>query len=162
MKPSTLLSIALMLISPLLLAKQPPVIDVSFGKPTFEQRLLYKKMYDKKPFPDATIYYYDNGVYKIISPGEEHYGVYVVEGSMTEPRFSVHYISLPSSDWGGTTAHHYLAFDREAGTFTQQATWAGDKNIPPQYGRFAQEKNTEADPLRIKWATHARPLPASP
>ncbi len=60
---------------------QAPSVEVRFGKPTFMQKLFYEKMYEKKPFEDATLYYYDNGVYKIISPGEEHYGVYVCAAS---------------------------------------------------------------------------------
>ncbi len=48
-----------------------------------------KKCTKKKPFPDATLYYYDNGVYKIISPGEEHYGVYVVRGHLTDDEYAV-------------------------------------------------------------------------
>ncbi|SUE06202.1 Uncharacterised protein [Pantoea agglomerans] len=46
-------------------------LAVSFGQPTIKQVLHYRKMYDKKPFPDAEIYYYDNGTYKIISQGEK-------------------------------------------------------------------------------------------
>lgn len=114
-------------------------------------------MYEKKPFPDATLYYYDNGVYKIISPGEEHYGVYVVRGHLTDDEYAVQYISLPSADWGGKTAHHYLKFNRKTGTFTQQATWEDDPNIAPQHGRFSQGSNTIADPRSITWKTHADP-----
>jgi hypothetical protein len=132
-----------------------PAVRVQFGKPTFEQTLYYEKLYEEKPFPDATLYYYDNGVYKIISPGEEHYGVYVVQGRLSDDAFAVHYISLPSSDWGGKTAHHYLRFDRRAGGFTQQATWEDDGSIPPQHGRFSQGPNVIADPRSIKWETHA-------
>ena len=36
----------------------------------------------KKPYPDAMIYYYSNGLYKILSQGEEHYGVYVLRGGL--------------------------------------------------------------------------------
>ncbi|KVT51490.1 hypothetical protein [Burkholderia ubonensis] len=156
-----LFSIPLLAILPACAAEnstaRPPSIEIQFGKPTVEQRLFYKKMYERKPFPDATLYYYDNGVYKIISPGEEHYGVYVVRGHLTDEEYAVHYISLPSSDWGGKTAHHFLKFNRKAGTFTQQATWEDDPNIPPQDGLFSQEKNTIADPRSITWATHADP-----
>lgn len=42
-------------------------LTVSFGQPTIKQVLHYRKMYDKKPFPDAEIYYYDKGTYEIIS-----------------------------------------------------------------------------------------------
>lgn len=136
-------------------ASNRPSIDVQFGKPTVQQKLFYRKMYEKKPFPDATLYYYDNGLYKIISQGEEHYGVYVVRGHLTDEQYSVHYISLPSADWGGKTAHHYLKFNRKAGTFTQQASWEDDPDIPPQHGDFSQEENTIADPRSITWKTHA-------
>ena len=40
-------------------------LAVNFGEPTVKQVLHYRKMYDKKPFPDAEIYYYSNGLYKI-------------------------------------------------------------------------------------------------
>jgi hypothetical protein len=135
-------------------AAQTPSVDVPFGRPTFKQKLFYEKMYDKKPFPDATLYYYGNGVYKIVSPGEEHYGVYVVHGHLTDDEYAVDYISLPSTDWGGKTAHHILAFKRKSGTFTQQATWEDDPSIPHQYGRFTQDTNIIDDPRAIHWATH--------
>ncbi|XRD90725.1 hypothetical protein ISN72_00135 [Dyella nitratireducens] len=132
-------------------------ISVQLGKPTIQQKLFYRKMYEKKPFPDATLFYYDNGMYKIISQGEEHYGVYVVRGHVNDEEYSVHYISLPSSDWGGKTAHHYLKFNRKTGKFTQQASWEDDPDIAPQYGDFSQEKNTVADPRPITWKTHSTP-----
>jgi hypothetical protein len=138
----------------LAVASRQPSIDVPFGRPTFKQKLYYEKMYEKKPFPDATLYYYDNGVYKIVSPGEEHYGVYVVHGHLSDDEYAVDYISLPSPDWGGKTAHHALKFDRKRGTFTQQATWENDPTIPPQYGRFTQDTNTVGNPHDIHWATH--------
>ncbi len=47
---------------------EPPSVKVTFGQPTIRQKLFYEKLYEKKPYPDATLYYYDNGVYKIISP----------------------------------------------------------------------------------------------
>ncbi|WP_192888474.1 hypothetical protein [Paracidovorax avenae] len=133
---------------------QAPSVAVNFGKPTFTQKLFYEKLYEKKPFEDATLYYYDNGVYKIISPGEEHYGVYVVHGKMTDDEYAVNFISLPSTDWGGKTAMHALKFNRKTGKFTQQATWEDDPNIAPQYGRFSQEANTIADPRPVNWDNH--------
>ncbi|MBB2896504.1 hypothetical protein [Pseudomonas sp. AS2.8] len=134
---------------------EPPSVKVTFGQPTIRQKLFYEKLYEKKPYPDATLYYYSNGVYKIISPGEEHYGVYVVHGKLTDDQYQVDFISLPSADWGGKTARHFLKFDRKAGTFTQQATWEEDPNIAPQYGRFSQDANDITDPRPIKWETHA-------
>lgn len=159
MMKKSFLTILAFLATPLIAAEgsgtQPPSVEVKFGKPTVKQKLFYEKMYEKKPFPDATLYYYDNGVYKIISPGEEHYGVYVVQGHLTDDEYAVHYISLPSSDWGGKTAHHFLKFNRKTGVFTQQATWEDDPNIAPQHGRFTQDENTIHDPRPIKWDTHS-------
>ncbi len=71
-------------------------LAVNFGEPTVKQVLHYRKMYDKKPFPDAEIYYYSNGLYKIISQGENHYGVYVLQGQHTDETYTVKFISLPS------------------------------------------------------------------
>jgi hypothetical protein len=139
------------------IAADRPSISVQFGRPTIRQKLFYRKMYEKKPFPDATLFYYDNGTYKIISQGEEHYGVYVARGHLTDDEYSVHYISLPSSDWGGKTAHHYLTFNRKTGRFTQQASWEDDPDIAPQYGDFSQDENTIADPRSITWKSHASP-----
>ncbi len=155
----TLLSILTLAVMPAVAMEgngaRPPSVEVQFGNPTVKQKLFYEKMYEKKPFPDATLYYYSNGVYKIISPGEEHYGVYVVRGHLSDDEYAVHYISLPSSDWGGKTAHHYLTFNQKTGTFTQQATWEDDPNIAPQHGRFTQDENVIGDPRPVRWETHS-------
>src|SRR5437016_8036600 len=92
---------------------------VQFGKPTYVQRLYYRKMYDKKPFRDATLFYYDNGLFKIITPGANHYGTYVVEGRFEDMKYTIHHISLPSVDWGNTNAYHVLEFDRSTRRFKQ-------------------------------------------
>lgn len=131
-------------------------IVVSLGRPTIVHQLFYEKMYDPKPFEDAALYYYDNGIYKIISPGEEHYGLYVVNGRIEGDVFEIDYIAFPSKDWGGKTALHHLRFDRKAATFKQQATWEGDLNMPAQLGRFAERRNDHADSESIRWATHGR------
>lgn len=128
-----------------------PSINVSFGNPTHVHRLTYKKLYAAKPFAEATLHYYDNGLYKIVSPGEEHYGVYVVKGDFTAPRYSISYISLPSSDWYGNVALHDLDFDAENGVFGQQAHLPSDQNVAPQDGTFVLEKNEVRDPRPIQW-----------
>src|SRR5262245_60791070 len=48
-------------------------VTVQFGMPTKLQRLEYTDLYEKKPFPDAVLLYYDNGMYAILSEGENHY-----------------------------------------------------------------------------------------
>ena len=134
----------------------PPLINVEVGQPTFIHRLHYKKMYSEKPFEEAVLYYYDNGLYKIISPGENHYGVYVVEGAFTDDQYRISYISLPSPDWGGNVARHDLVFNKSSLTFEQKALAKVDQNIGLQDGRFVQDTNLVQDPQPITWETHAQ------
>lgn len=126
-------------------------VDIPVGKPTMVHQLTYQVMYSEKPFDRATIYYFDNGIYKIVSPGEEHYGVYLVEGAVTDPVYRVSYLSLPSADWGDNVAKHDLTFDNERQVFQQQAVTHTDQAIPPQHGTFTQAPNTFADPVQITW-----------
>lgn len=128
-----------------------PALTVDFGKPTFIHRLTYQKMYSEKPFAEAVLYYYDNGLYKIISPGEEHYGVYVVEGDFGAPQYSISYISLPHPDWDGNVARHDLTFNQVTGAFEQQALTPADQAIPRQHGTFELVDNTVENPLNEKW-----------
>ncbi len=128
-------------------------LTVSFGQPTIKQVLHYRKMYDKKPFPDAEIYYYNNGTYKLISQGENHYGVYSIEGNVDEETFTVRFISLPSSDWGNKTAFHQLTFIRgdKQNIFIQNAIVDTGEALAQQNGTYTQEKNTVTDPVSTTW-----------
>ncbi|MCC2626288.1 MAG: hypothetical protein K0R14_2161 [Burkholderiales bacterium] len=128
-----------------------PILSINFGKPTYIQSMYYQKMYDKKPFREAVIFYYDNGVYKIISPGEEHYGVYVITGAFTDLRFTVRYISLPSADWGNKTAFHELNYNNKTHHFGQNALLQTQVKVPYEYGVFSLRTNNESNPLSIKW-----------
>jgi hypothetical protein len=127
------------------------MIVTPFGQPTYIHRLRYQKMYSEKPFEEAVLFYYDNGVYKIISPGEEHYGVYINEGEFTDDRYSISYMSLPSADWGGNVARHDLTFEHKSLTFKQKALAQVDKDIPLQHGTFVLELNRVERPLLEKW-----------
>ncbi|WP_184408764.1 MULTISPECIES: hypothetical protein [unclassified Xanthomonas] len=128
-------------------------LAVSFGEPTVKQVLHYRKMYEKKPFPDAEIYYYANGMYKIISQGENHYGVYVLQGSFDDETCTVKFISLPSPDWGNKTAFHQLTFIRgsKENVFIQNAVVETGEAIAQQNGTYTQEKNTLANPVPKQW-----------
>jgi len=137
-------------------APSSPFINVEVGQPTYIHRLHYKKMYSEKPFEEAVLYYYDNGLYKIISPGENHYGVYVVEGDFTDEQYRISYISLPSPDWGGNVARHDLVFNKSALTFEQKALAKVDQNIGLQDGRFVLDKNPVQDPQPITWENHTQ------
>ncbi|MBX9447154.1 hypothetical protein [Dickeya chrysanthemi] len=128
-------------------------LEVGFGKPTYRQTLHYRKLYEKKPFPDAEIFYYDNGIYKIISQGEEHYGVYVMQGNFQDQTYTIRYISLPSEDWGKKTAFHQLTFihgDKEK-YFIQNAIVETGEAIAQQNGTFSLEENKISNPITQKW-----------
>lgn len=137
-------------------------LNIAFGTPTRMQRLYYRKMYDKKPFADAVIFYYDNGLYKIISPGEEHYGSYVIDGDFDAPRYTVHYIALPSADWNNTSAYHVLEFDHSSGDghFLQRAIVPIDGKIPQQHGHYHMLANPVRDPVPVDWAKGDALMPA--
>jgi len=156
----SLMGILFSITSPALADTAPPPtqpsITVEFGKPTYIHRLHYKKMYSEKPFEEAILYYYDNGLYKIISPGENHYGAYVVEGGFTDEEYKISYISLPSVDWGGNVARHDLVFKKSGLTFEQKALAQVDQHIPLQHGLYRQEKNPEESPVAITWESHAQ------
>ncbi|MGD9427321.1 hypothetical protein ACLHDD_19965 [Pantoea sp. NSTU24] len=134
-------------------ARQDNTLTVRFGQPTIKQVLHYRKMYDKKPFPDAEIYYYDNGTYKIISQGEDHYGVYVMQGHADDQTFTVRFISLPSSDWGNKTAFHQLTFVKgdQQNVFIQNAIVDTGEAIAQQNGTYTQEINNVSHPVSARW-----------
>lgn len=131
--------------------------ETRFGNPTYKQVLHYRKMYEKKPFPDAEIYYYDNGVYKIISQGEDHYGLYVLQGGLQEQTYTIRFVSLPSADWGSKTAFHQLTFIKNDkgsdGVFIQNAIVDTGEAIAQQNGTFSLEENKEKDPTNKRWGS---------
>ncbi|WP_321995975.1 hypothetical protein [Xanthomonas citri] len=128
-------------------------LSVSFGAPTFKQVLHYRKLYDKKPFPDAEIYYFSNGMYKIISQGENHYGVDVLQGTFDDQSYTIRFISLPSEDWGNKTAFHQLTFVRgdKQNVFIQNAIVDTGEAIAQQNGTYTLEKNTVSNPVPTSW-----------
>ncbi|WP_206514440.1 hypothetical protein [Xanthomonas euvesicatoria] len=137
------------------LTKSPDgkTLSVSFGAPTFKQVLHYRKLYDKKPFPDAEIYYFSNGMYKIISQSENHYGVYVLQGTFDDQSYTIRFISLPSEDWGNKTAFHQLTFVRgdKQNVFIQNAIVDTGEAIKQQNGTYTLEKNTVSNPVPTSW-----------
>jgi hypothetical protein len=127
------------------------VVSVAFGKPTRMARMKYQVLYDSKPFPDAVLLYYANGVYAILSQGEHHYGAYVLKGDFDHPSYTAHFISLPSVDWNNKSVYHVLQFDNTSGTFTQQLTNPDDPDVPQQTGTFTANANPIIDPTRLTW-----------
>lgn len=90
------------------------------------QALSYVELFAEKPFREAVLLYFSNGAYKIVSPGEDHYGSYVAEGPLDGPTVRVHFISWPSTDWGENVVYHSLLFDRLSGAFSQHLIRPGD------------------------------------
>ena len=113
-------------------------LPVSLGNAIKTHRLFYKKLYIEKPYPDAEITYWDNGVYRIVSEGEDHFGVYVIDGNFDSQIYHIRYISLPSKDWSNKTAFHKITFINDAvePTFIQNAIIYSGEKIEGQYGSF--------------------------
>jgi hypothetical protein len=123
--------------------------------PPMSRRYIIERCIAKKPFPDAKIFYYDNGVYKLISEGENHYGVYVLQGAFQDQTYTIRYISLPSPEWGNKTAFHQLTFinmgKQDDGVFIQNAITETGEAIAQQNGIFTIQKNTVVNPVTEKW-----------
>ncbi|MFT2708623.1 cupin domain-containing protein [Clavibacter zhangzhiyongii] len=118
---------------------------VPLGAPVLVHALRYTAMYGEKPFDEALLVYLDNGAYKILSPGEEHYGSYVsAAGKGVAPRH-VAFLSWPSDDWHRDVASHTLTFSDDTGAFIQSLVLPGDAVPRAQHG-FAQ---VVADPERV-------------
>ncbi|PKH20584.1 hypothetical protein CIG19_17700 [Enterobacterales bacterium CwR94] len=129
-------------------------LEVQVGEPTYKHTLRYRKLYEEKPFPDAVIYYYQNGIYKIISQGEDHFGLYVLQGQFSDQTYTIRYISMPSRDWGEKTAYHQLTFvdGGDRSIFIQNAITDTGEQISQQNGIYQLEKNTETDAANPKWS----------
>ncbi|WP_235480496.1 cupin domain-containing protein [Agreia sp. Leaf210] len=103
-------------------------VAVPLGKPVFAQAFRYTAMYGPKPFPEALLIYLDNGAYKILSPGEEHYGSYVSATPLGDgmPPQHVSFLSWPSDDWDRNVASHTLTFNVDTGAYIQTLVLPGD------------------------------------
>lgn len=134
-------------------ANNSPVnLKVPVGKPSYTIELYYMKLYDKKPWHGANVYYYNNGVYKVVSPGESHYGVYTLEGGdFKQSQFDIYHISMPSQDWGNKTAYLKLSFDSKDHTFIQTTKLQTGDKVNFEFGTFKLKKNTYTDPYKIDW-----------
>ncbi len=113
-------------------------IAVGLGKIIQVQTSKYRKIYEEKPFPNAIITYFSNGLYKITSEGEDHYGVYVMQGGFQDETYTIRFISLPSRDWGQKTAFHQLTFinGTSENWFIQNAITDEGEAIAQQNGTF--------------------------
>jgi len=120
-------------------------LHVPLGTPVLVHALRYTAMFGEKPFDEALLVYLDNGSYKILSPGEEHYGSYVSAAETGVAPRHVAFLSWPSDDWHRNVASHTLTFSEDTGAFIQSLVLPGDAVPRAQHG-FAE---VVADPERV-------------
>lgn len=94
-------------------------VSVPLGATARVLELSYTTLNPDKPFVEATLTFHDNGSYRIVSAGEDHFGSWV---SLDERR--VVFLSWPSPDWDDDVAMHTLAFGDD-GRFTQELVRQG-------------------------------------
>jgi hypothetical protein len=139
--------------SPLASRAGAPSIAVPLGKAVFAQAFRYTAMYGPKPFPEALLIYLDNGSYKILSPGEEHYGSYVsaTELTATMPPRHVSFLSWPSDDWDRNVASHTLTFNTDTGAYIQTLVLPGDTVPHAQAGYALPIDAPQQIDMRASW-----------
>ncbi|KJC63711.1 hypothetical protein TZ00_13260 [Agreia bicolorata] len=126
---------------------------VPLGKPVFAQAFRYTAMYGPKPFPEALLIYLDNGSYKILSPGEEHYGSYVsaTELAADAPPRHVSFLSWPADDWDRNVASHTLTFNVDTGAYIQTLVLPGDPVPHAQAGYALPIDDPTHIDMRASW-----------
>ncbi|CAD5990335.1 cupin domain-containing protein [Agreia sp. COWG] len=128
-------------------------VAVPLGRPLFVHALRYTAMYGPKPFPEALLVYLDNGSYKILSPGEEHYGSYVSATALSaeaQPRH-VSFLSWPSEDWDRNVASHTLTFNVDTGAYIQTLVLPGDPVPHAQAGYALPIEHPEQIDMSADW-----------
>lgn len=109
-------------------------VTIPLADAIYAQALRYTRMFDGKPFAEAILIYLRNGAYRIVSPGEDHYGSYLAISDVASGPGSVTFISWPASDWDDNVAWHSLLFGRDDRRFTQELHLPGDPDRKHQEG----------------------------
>lgn len=123
-------------------------IPVPIGEPVQVLDLFYTRMNPDRPFPDAVLLLLDNGSYRIVSDGEDHWGSYLTD-RRSAPR-TVLFVSWPSKDWEGDVAQHVLDFAAD-GSFAQQLTLPGGRTSE-QAGTWSERPDPAAYATRTPWS----------
>ncbi|GAB3151213.1 hypothetical protein GCM10027058_16900 [Microbacterium neimengense] len=123
-------------------------ISVPIGDPVQVLDLFYTRMNPDKPFPDAVLMLLDNGSYRIVSDGEDHWGSYLTDRT-SAPR-TVLFVSWPSADWGGDVAQHVLDFAAD-GSFAQHLTRPGGRTSA-QAGAWSERSDPQAYGAHTPWS----------
>ncbi len=135
----------------ILVTTQQDAISIPLGRPVFVQALRYTALFDQKPFAEALLIYTDNGAYKIMSPGEDHYGSYVSYTDPAENPRHVIFLSWPSEDWGRNVASHTLTFNPDSAAFTQVLVLPGSPVPRSQYGYALPIAGPESVDMTASW-----------
>ncbi|PPF21805.1 hypothetical protein C5C31_08345 [Rathayibacter rathayi] len=128
-----------------------PQIAVPLGRPVAVEALRYTAMYGPKPFPEALLILFDNGSYKILSPGEEHYGSYVSATDPSQPLHHIAFLSWPSSDWESNVASHTLTFEPATRAFIQTLLLPGAPVPHAQHGYTETVEEPASVDLSASW-----------
>jgi hypothetical protein len=123
-------------------------IAVPIGDPVQVLDLFYTQMNPDKPFPDAVLMLLDNGSYRIVSDGEDHWGSYLADRA-SAPR-TVLFVSWPSTDWDGDVAQHVLDFAAD-GSFAQHLTLPGGRTSE-QAGTWSERPDPQAYGTHTPWS----------
>ena len=130
---------------------QQEPISIQLGRPVFVQALRYTALFDQKPFAEALLIYTDNGAYKIMSPGEDHYGSYVSYTDVAANPRHVIFLSWPSEDWGSNVASHTLTFNPDSAAFTQVLVLPGNPVPRSQYGYALPTPDPQRVDMTASW-----------
>ena len=129
----------------------PEPISIPLGQPVFVQALRYTALFDQKPFAEALLIYTDNGAYKIMSPGEDHYGSYVSYTDVAANPQHVIFLSWPSEDWDRNVASHTLTFNPDSAAFTQVLVLPGNPVPRSQYGYALPTPDPQSVDMAASW-----------
>ncbi|MDZ7930829.1 MAG: hypothetical protein U5N21_12580 [Rhodococcus sp. (in: high G+C Gram-positive bacteria)] len=129
----------------------PESISIPLGQPVYVQALRYTALFDQKPFAEALLIYTDNGAYKIMSPGEDHYGSYVSYTDVADGPQHVIFLSWPSEDWGRNVASHTLTFNPDSAAFTQVLVLPGNPVPRSQYGYALPTPDPRSVDMTASW-----------
>ncbi|AZZ56521.1 hypothetical protein [Rathayibacter iranicus] len=128
-----------------------PLITVPLGRPVAVEALRYTAMYGLRPFPEALLILFDNGSYKIVSEGEDHFGSYVSATGPGEALRHIAFLSWPSADWDRNVASHTLTFEPETGAFIQTLRLPAQPVPHAQHGFAAAVEAPESVDLEASW-----------
>lgn len=123
-------------------------VPVPVGDPVQVLDLFYTRMNPDRPFPDAVLMLLDNGSYRIVSDGEDHWGSYLAD--RTGPPRTVVFVSWPSKDWDNDVAQHVLDFEAD-GSFAQHLTLPGGRTSE-QAGSWSERPDPAAYGTHTPWS----------